>query len=215
MAKLEAAIGPPPDAVRRLGALGVRIAEDAERLWQRLRLANAEHDRLASMAKDWWRVSPAQRAGCAGAALSAGTGALPRPRAARLGALAGRRGGPRLGRTRALPERWTAPVFPLKAADFIKRGVKQGPALGVALRAAEAAWIAADFPADAAAIVACGGQRSQVHRLTKSPGAELRGFVSPKRLYQRCRVDSERSASCAGDPASCFRTWPSECRDRR
>ena len=58
MAKVEAAFGLAPDAVRRLGALGVRIAEDAVRLWQRLRLANAEHDRLAYMASAWWRVSP-------------------------------------------------------------------------------------------------------------------------------------------------------------
>jgi poly(A) polymerase len=52
----------------------------------------------------------------------------------------------------ALPQRWTAPVFPLKAADFIKRGIEKGPALGAALRAAEQAWIAADFPGAAAAL---------------------------------------------------------------
>jgi len=43
-------------------------------------------------------------------------------------------------------------VFPLKAADFIKRGVEKGPALGAALRAAEDAWIAAGFPGDKAAL---------------------------------------------------------------
>ena len=53
-----------------------------------------------------------------------------------------------------LPERWAVPVFPLKAADFIKRGVAPGPALGAALHEAEEAWIAADFPADGAAIAA-------------------------------------------------------------
>ncbi len=42
--------GLAPDATRRLGALGAWIAEDAERLWQRLRLSNAEHERLAAMA---------------------------------------------------------------------------------------------------------------------------------------------------------------------
>ena len=51
-----------------------------------------------------------------------------------------------------LPQRWTAPVFPLKAADFIARGVPKGPALGAALRAAEEAWIAADFPMERAAL---------------------------------------------------------------
>jgi poly(A) polymerase len=51
-----------------------------------------------------------------------------------------------------LPQRWSAPVFPLKAADFIKRGVAKGPALGAALAAAEKAWIAAGFPADTAIV---------------------------------------------------------------
>jgi poly(A) polymerase len=45
-----------------------------------------------------------------------------------------------------LPQRWSAPKLPLKAADFITRGVEKGPALGAALRAAEEAWIAAGFP---------------------------------------------------------------------
>ena len=54
--------------------------------------------------------------------------------------------------SRCLPQRWTAPVFPLKAADFIRRGLAAGPPLGAALRAAEEAWIAADFPADRAAL---------------------------------------------------------------
>jgi poly(A) polymerase len=53
-----------------------------------------------------------------------------------------------------LPERWTAPDFPLKAVDFLERGVAKGPALGAALRAAEEVWIAADFPADAADVAA-------------------------------------------------------------
>ncbi len=51
-----------------------------------------------------------------------------------------------------LPQRWNAPIFPLKADDFIRRGVAKGPALGKALKAAEAAWIGADFPADRAAL---------------------------------------------------------------
>ena len=53
-----------------------------------------------------------------------------------------------------LPARWTAPAFPLKAADFIARGVAKGPRLGAALRAAEEAWIAAGFPDEEAAIAA-------------------------------------------------------------
>ena len=45
-----------------------------------------------------------------------------------------------------LPERWQAPKFPLKAADFIARGIAQGPALGQVVALAEDAWLAADFP---------------------------------------------------------------------
>jgi len=52
----------------------------------------------------------------------------------------------------ALPERWMAPLFPLKAADFMAQGLEKGPALGAALRAAEEAWIAQDFPAGAEAL---------------------------------------------------------------
>ena len=57
-----------------------------------------------------------------------------------------------------LPERWTAPKFPLKAADFIARGVAEGPALGQVLALAEDAWLAADFPLDAAALAAIADQ---------------------------------------------------------
>jgi poly(A) polymerase len=149
MAKVEAAIGVAPDPTRRLGALGVMVAEHAERLWQRLRLTNAEHERLASMAEGWRRMSPAFGEPAARALLY------------RLGseqftdhALLG------WARSNAssnnadwytlatLPARWTVPVFPLKATDFIKRGVEKGPALGAALSAAETAWIAAGFPDD-------------------------------------------------------------------
>ena len=49
-----------------------------------------------------------------------------------------------------LPQRWSAPKFPLKAADFIARGIAEGPALGHVLTIAEDAWLAADFPLDEA-----------------------------------------------------------------
>src|SRR6185503_11298150 len=59
MVQLEAALGLAPEGTRRLGALGAWIVEDAERLWRRLRLSNSEHERLAAMVTQWWRVSPA------------------------------------------------------------------------------------------------------------------------------------------------------------
>src|SRR5262249_57976681 len=61
--KVEAAVGIECDPVRRLGALGVSVVEDAERLWQRLRLTNSEHARLTSIAEGWHRISPAQGEG--------------------------------------------------------------------------------------------------------------------------------------------------------
>src|SRR4051812_8014490 len=44
MVKLEAALGLAGDPVRRLGALAVSVLEDAERLRERLRLANTEYE---------------------------------------------------------------------------------------------------------------------------------------------------------------------------
>ncbi|HEX5509023.1 MAG TPA: CCA tRNA nucleotidyltransferase [Pseudolabrys sp.] len=149
MAKVEAAIAVAPDPVQRLGALAVAVPEDAERVWQRLRLANVEHERLASMGEDWRRLSP--EAGEQGARVLLYR--LGPERFADRVLLAWSRSpaGAADAAWRALatsPQRWTAPTFPLKAADFIRRGVAQGPALGAALRAAEEAWIAADFPND-------------------------------------------------------------------
>ena len=154
MAKVEAAAGVQADAVQRLGALGARIAEDAERLWQRLRLSNVEHGRLASMAESWWRISPADEKGARALLYRLG----PERFVDRV-LLAWARSpatahDPAWRALATLPGHWAAPVFPLKAADFVKRGVQQGPALGAALHEAETAWIAADFPADQEAIAA-------------------------------------------------------------
>ena len=64
-----------------------------------------------------------------------------------------------------LPQRWSAPKFPLKAADFISRGIAEGPALGHVLTLAEDAWLAADFPLDDAALKAIADQT--VSRFTR------------------------------------------------
>src|SRR6476469_9666539 len=153
MAKVEAAIGAEPNAVRRLGALAVAIPEDADRLWQRLRLANSERERLASMGESWGRISPLYGERAAKALLY-----RLRPQQFTDRVLLG------WARSQAtahdaewhalatLSQRWTAPVFPLKAADFMKRGVEQGPALGAAIAAAEQAWIAAGFSEDRRAL---------------------------------------------------------------
>jgi poly(A) polymerase len=146
VAKVEAAIGVTPDAVRRLGALGVVIAEDAERLWQKLRLTNSEHERLASMAEGWRRISPAFGENAAKALLYR-LNAQHFTDHALLGWARSKANAhdAKWQELATLPQRWKAPEFPLKGADFMQRGVTQGPALGAALAAAERAWIAAGF----------------------------------------------------------------------
>jgi poly(A) polymerase len=148
----EAAAGVAPDAVRRLGALSILVTEDAGRLRDKLRLFNAEHDRLVSMADRWWRLSPALGdSGLRNLLYRIGPDRY-LDRALLAWSRAPDRANPAWHSLATLPARWTAPRFPLASADFIARGVPKGPALGAALRAAEEAWIAAAFPDDAATL---------------------------------------------------------------
>ncbi len=148
MAKVEAGAGLSADPVRRLGALAVAIPEDAERLSQKLRLTNSERERLLSIGDGWRRIAPGGEQ--AARALLYRLKPLPYIDRvllawARSQATAHDEAWHSLA---SLPRRWTAPEFPIKAADFIKRGVAKGPGLGAAIRAAEEAWIAAGFPSD-------------------------------------------------------------------
>jgi poly(A) polymerase len=158
MIAAERLLGLKADPVRRLGALAVAVTEDARRLAARLRLTNSETRALDSMGHRWWRLAGMDEA-------------TARRRLYRLGAdsyrdrlmLAWARAG---GTTpsaswrelAALPERWIAPKFPLKAADFAARGIAEGPALGHVLALAEDAWLAADFPLDESALKAIADQ---------------------------------------------------------
>jgi poly(A) polymerase len=158
MISAEHLLGLEPSAIRRLGALAVAVTEDARRLATRLRLTNAETRTLDSMGHRWWRLAGMDEA-------------IARRRLYRLGEdryrdrlmLAWARAG--AGADTAhwrelalLPERWSAPKFPLKAADFVARGIAEGPALGQALALAEDAWLAADFPLDRPALEAIADQ---------------------------------------------------------
>ncbi len=148
MIRAEQLLGLAPDAVRRLGALAVAVTEDARRLSQRLRLSNAETKRLDSMGHRWWRLAGMDET-------------IARRRLYRLGAPRYHdrmmQAFARAGRDAdlatwqhliGLPQRWQPPTFPLKAADFIARGVAQGPALGHIVALAEDAWLASDFALD-------------------------------------------------------------------
>jgi poly(A) polymerase len=155
MVKLEAALALAADPVRRLGALGISVVEDAERLRERLRLTNAEYERLASMADGWWQISTSGSEHEARVLLYRLGGACFTDRVLLAWTRAPQGAAdPTWHALATLPARWSVPAFPLKAADFIARGVPKGPRLGAALAAAEEAWIAAGFPADAPAVAA-------------------------------------------------------------
>jgi tRNA nucleotidyltransferase/poly(A) polymerase len=158
MVEMERMLGFAADGIRRLGALTVATPEDAKRLSVRLRLSNAETKRLDSMGHRWWRMREMDEE-------------VARRRIYRLGPdrytervmLAWARAGqdfaaPRWRELATLTRRWSAPTFPLKAADFIARGLKEGPALGHVLTLAEDAWLAANFPLDAKSVAAIADQ---------------------------------------------------------
>jgi poly(A) polymerase len=132
MISAERLLGLKPDAVRRLGALAVAVTEDARRVATRLRLTNAETKALDSMGHRWWRLAGMDEA-------------IARRRLYRLGPeryrdrlllawarAAGETDSAAWQQLARLPERWRAPKFPLKAA--------------------EDAWLAADFPLDEASL---------------------------------------------------------------
>src|SRR5216684_3456963 len=158
MISAERLLGLKPDPVRRLGALAVAVTEDARRVATRLRLSNSETKALDSMGHRWWRLAGMDEA-------------TARRRLYRLGAdryrdrlmLAWARAGENSRHTpwrelARLPESWSAPKFPLKAADFLARGIAEGPALGQVLALAEDAWLAANFPLDETALDAIADQ---------------------------------------------------------
>src|SRR5262249_34255677 len=137
MNKLDTPLPPAPDPVRRLGALSVSVIEDAERLRERLRLANAEYERLASMAGGWWQIAPDWEEDDGRVLLY------------RLGSerftdrvlLAWSRSPQGVEdrpwhRLAALPARWSAPAISLKAPGLLAPGGPQGPPLGAALAGA-------------------------------------------------------------------------------
>jgi poly(A) polymerase len=158
MIAIERTLGLTTSPTRRLAALTVAVTEDAKRVATRLRLSNAEAKALDAMGHRWWRFAAMDEARA-------------RRLLYRLGPeryhdrvlLAWARSGVDAHSSRwrelaELPQRWTAPKFPLKATDFLARGMAEGPALGHVLTLAEDAWLAADFPLEQAALAAIADQ---------------------------------------------------------
>ena len=149
----EQAHGWSPDPMLRLAAM---VPPDAERmvaLAERLRLSNAEGERLAA----WASASPvppsADEAALARRLYCDGTApVLDRLRLA----LANARGraatddgalmeATSLTRLIAFAEGWDRPAFPLKGRDLLDAGMAPGPAVGERLAALEAEWIERGF----------------------------------------------------------------------
>ena len=150
LAAMKLAREAPPDPVLRLGALAILVREDAERVRDSLRLSNAEHARLARMARlseeRHGLEAPSTRqellelifyegrrgAWDALALLQAESGACAEDA--------------RWREAFDVVEASEAPVFPVKAADLMHRGIAPGRALGAALKRLQADWIRAGFP---------------------------------------------------------------------
>lgn len=137
------------DPLLRLAALLPDDPAAGLALAQRLRLSNAERDRLATALaadpglKSWMSPREIRRA-----VYRAGTAAVrDRTKLAWAGAR-GTAATPQWRALIALAETWTAPVFPLTGGDAMAAGVARGPAVGEALREVEDWWIDQDFPDD-------------------------------------------------------------------
>lgn len=152
MIAAEHALGLDADPMRRLAALAVSVPEDARRIAQRLRLSNAEAKQLDAMGHRWWRLGGMDE-GIARRRLYRLGMPLYRDRLMLAWARARRDSDMASWQQLAtLPQRWQPPAFPLKAADFIARGIAEGPALGHVITLAEDAWLAADFPLEPARV---------------------------------------------------------------
>jgi poly(A) polymerase len=136
------------DALARLAALSPDDPAEAVRMAGRLRLSNAERDRLAAALTPAPQIGPELSPPAARAMIYRLGGQAFRDRTKLNWAAAG--GAPADGwrRLLAIAEGWTPPVLPVDGADVLAAGAPKGPGVGEALRAIEAWWIEGDFTAD-------------------------------------------------------------------
>ena len=134
----------PPDPLLRVAAL---LTGDAASFAERLKLANAEAERLAVL-----RAGPVPVAGDDDAALRR---LLAEEDAALLADRTYLRGGPDpdFATLRARLLAMARPVFPLEGRDALALGARPGPAVGEALRETRAVWLAGGCVADKAALL--------------------------------------------------------------
>ena len=146
------ALSPQSDALARLAAAFVRVPDDANRLYDRLRLSNREADRLARSASVLVRLKSIRNAPSEaqlrtllfefgqGSALE-GLALHEADTNARAASA-----------TRQFLQGTQRPVLPVSGADVITRSQLRGPAVGLVLKRFQAAWIRAGFPKEPAAV---------------------------------------------------------------
>jgi poly(A) polymerase len=143
---------PQPDPLRRLAALVEIGAAGAIALAERLRLSNAERDRLAGLAPPW-PLDPGEDLRAQRITLYRLGGERYRDIALLLAA-EGAMDQPRLTELLALAAIWQPPRFPLKGRDVTALGIAPGKRVGELLAAVREWWEAGDFTADRAACLA-------------------------------------------------------------
>lgn len=138
----EAMVGVSADPVLRLSALLPDEAEAVRAAALKLRLSNAQRDRLVEAVAE--RIDPAMSEAETRAAIwRAGRQAVEDRlyRAWASGADAGV-----VQRLLALATAWTPPKLPVGGKDLARLGLQPGPETGRLLKAFEDGWIADDFP---------------------------------------------------------------------
>jgi len=138
----EAVVGISADSVLRLSALLPDEAEAVRAAALKLRLSNAQRDRLVEAVAE--RIDPAMSEAETRAAIwRAGRQAVEDRlyRAWASGADAGT-----VQRLLALVTAWTPPKLPVGGKDLARLGLSPGPETGRLLKAFEQSWIADDFP---------------------------------------------------------------------
>lgn len=157
-------LGWTPDPLLRLASIVIPDEVRMEALAKRLRMSNAEGERLAAWARSASLQHQAGEMALAKAAYRGDPGgigdrlrlslAASRTRAAQSaqddGALIEAAGYARL--LRAL-DNWTKPTFPLKGSDLVALGAKQEKSLGDTLRKLEDAWVDSGFQLDRDALL--------------------------------------------------------------
>lgn len=138
----EAMVGVSPDPVLRLSALLPADVETVRASANRLRLSNAQKDRLVAAVRA--PLDPDISDACARAVIW-----RERRQAFEDRVMRARAGGGEAARMQALlalAADWTPPKLPVGGRDLARLGLKPGPETGRVLKAFEDGWIADDFP---------------------------------------------------------------------